>query len=504
MDRVFVGQNVSDLDTSARAVTISRVTLKAGGDEVYTAGDDTGRTVEKTCLWASQALADSLLDRLRRVSYQPFSGEEALLDPAAEVGDGITAGGVYAPLYRTDIVFDGLYTADAAAPGSDEIEDEYPYKSRARRQADRERSQTYSRITKTAEEIRLEVANDLRGLSSSITVKLESITQLVEDTENGLRSEFTVSLQGISSRVSDAEGNISSLEQTARSLTTRISNAEGDVSSLEQFADSLSLSVSNGSVSSTIRLMAGSTQISSREIEFTGVVSFSDLWGNETIINGSTIDTSTLFLDSLYGDEIYIRDDSGRIAASFEATGASSTAKSALAIWSGAIRMQSYTGDIYIRAQGAGIQLDGDEYVEVGTDLFPKAPNRYSCGTYGFPWSDVYSTDGTISSSDKAGKFDIDYDMSRYSPLFDALRPCSFRRTDGDSFRAHTGLIAQDVAEARNAAGLPGTEFAAFCSWDMEGGSWGCGLRYEEFIALLIYEVQALKKQVKELKGETA
>ena len=85
MDRVFVGQNVSNLDTSARAVTISRVTLKAGGDQVFTAGDDTGRTIEKTCLWASQALADSLLSRLRRVSYQPFSGEEALLDPAADI-----------------------------------------------------------------------------------------------------------------------------------------------------------------------------------------------------------------------------------------------------------------------------------------------------------------------------------------------------------------------------------------------------------------------------------
>lgn len=502
MDRVFVGQNVSDLDTSARAVTISRVTLKAGGDEVYTAGDDTGRTVEKTCLWASQALADSLLARLRRVSYQPFSGEEALLDPAAEVGDGITAGGVYAPLYRTDIVFDGLYTADAAAPGSDEIEDEYPYKSRARRQADRELSQTYSRITKTAEEIRLEVANDLRGLSSSITVKLESITQLVEDTENGLRSEFTVALSGISPRVSNAEGDIASLDQTARSLTTRISSAEGDVSSLEQFADSLTIDVSNSSDSSTLRLMAGRTELASREIRFTGMVTFSDLWGNETIINGSTIDTSTLFLDSLYGDSIYLRDDQERIAVEFRVTGAS-TAQNACDIWARSMRINSYPGDIYLNCDnGASLQIT--DAIQAAGDVIPNAPNRYSCGTYGFPWSDVYSTDGTISSSDKAGKFDIDYDMSRYSPLFDALRPCSFRRTGGDSFRAHTGLIAQDVAEARNAAGLPGTEFAAFCSWDMEGGSWGCGLRYEEFIALLIYEVQALKKQVKDLKGETA
>lgn len=501
-DKFFVGLDLTSVEDNGLQRPISRVTFLLDDENSVTAGDDTGLELLADCPHATQEMANTILAQVKGYKYQMFSADDAALDPAAELGDGVTAGGIYSVISRMNE--DGSGFPSITAPGEAELEDEYPAGGPMTQTFDRKIAETRSRIAKTAEEIRLEVANDLRGLSSSITVKLESITQLVEDTENGLRSEFTVALSGISSRVSDAEGNISSLEQTARSLTTRISNAEGDVSSLEQFADSLSLSVSNGSTSSTIRLMVGSTQISSREIEFTGVVSFSDLWGNETIINGSTIDTSTLFLDSLYGDEIYIRDNAGQIAASFEATGASSTAKSALAIWSGAIRMQTYTGDIYLRAVDGNIQLDGDYEVTVGADLFPKAANRYSCGTYNFPWSDVYSTDGTISSSDKAGKFDIDYDMSRYSPLFDALRPCSFRRTGGDSFRAHTGLIAQDVAEARNAAGLPGTEFAAFCSWDMEGGAWGCGLRYEEFIALLIYEVQALKKQVKELKGETA
>ena len=43
--------------------------------------------------------------------------------------------------------------------------------------------------------------------------------------------------------ITDMQGNISSLEQTASSLTTRVANAEGDISSLEQTASSLTTRV---------------------------------------------------------------------------------------------------------------------------------------------------------------------------------------------------------------------------------------------------------------------
>ena len=211
-----MGSRVSDLDTGGGARHISRVILRVDGETQYTAGDDAGQTLEKSCPWGTQEMCESILRQVRGVEYRPFSGVDGLLDPAAETGDGITVGGVYSVLARTDITFDALCTADIAAPGVDEVEDEYPYKSRAQREAERQIAQTYSRITKTAEQIRLEVANDLQGLSSSITVELTKITQKVEDTAKGLRAEFTVSLNGISSRVSDAEGNISTLEQTAK------------------------------------------------------------------------------------------------------------------------------------------------------------------------------------------------------------------------------------------------------------------------------------------------
>ena len=59
--------------------------------------------------------------------------------------------------------------------------------------------------------------------------------------------------------------------------------------------DKISLSVSNGSTSSTLTLKAGETILSSEQITFSGLVSFTDLSSaGGTVINGSNITTGTL------------------------------------------------------------------------------------------------------------------------------------------------------------------------------------------------------------------
>ena len=73
MGKVFVGDRVSRVDTGTPPERVSRVTLAVDGDNVYTAGDDTGRTVEKRLPWATQAMAESVLRQLQGVTYLPFS-----------------------------------------------------------------------------------------------------------------------------------------------------------------------------------------------------------------------------------------------------------------------------------------------------------------------------------------------------------------------------------------------------------------------------------------------
>ena len=134
------------------------------------------------------------------------------------------------------------------------------------------------------------------GNITSLTQTADSLKTRVESAEGDITT-LTAMAEGLKTRVTDAEGNITTLTATANGLTTRVESAEGDVTTIKQWADSLTLSVANGDSSSTIRLMAGSTEISSGSIGFTGVVTFSDLstWNQDkTIINGGNITTGQI------------------------------------------------------------------------------------------------------------------------------------------------------------------------------------------------------------------
>lgn len=171
-------------------------------------------------------------------------------------------------------------------------------------------------LTQTAEGFgtRIETAegdiSSLQQTASGLTSRIEtaegdvtelqqtagSLTGRIESAEGDITT-LTATAEGLKTRVTDAEGNITTLTATANGLTTRVESAEGDVTTIKQWADSLTLSVANGDSSSTIRLMAGSTEISSGSIGFTGVVTFSDLstWQQDkTIINGGNITTGQI------------------------------------------------------------------------------------------------------------------------------------------------------------------------------------------------------------------
>lgn len=151
-----MGQHVSELDFGQIPANISRIILKADSEHTYISGDDTGRTIEKDCPFASQEMADSVLNYLKNVVYQPYSGTDALLDPTAEIGDGITIGGVYSVLAQSTIEFDRMCAADISAPTSDDLDDEYPYETAEKRKLDRLSSKLDS------------LANELKEISDKI------------------------------------------------------------------------------------------------------------------------------------------------------------------------------------------------------------------------------------------------------------------------------------------------------------------------------------------------
>lgn len=169
------------MDVGQESMPVSRINLIVDSERYYTAGDDSGSTIECECPWGTQAMADDILSAMNGYVYRPYNGEDALLDPAAELGDGITVGGLYSTLAIMGRKLDRQALATVGAPESDEIDDEYPYKSKTRRKTDRMLANLRSTITKTASEIRLEVEG-LNEEYTELAVTLQGVT--IKD-ENG-------------------------------------------------------------------------------------------------------------------------------------------------------------------------------------------------------------------------------------------------------------------------------------------------------------------------------
>lgn len=548
-DKHFVGLDLTGVEDNGLQRPISRVTLLLDNENSITAGDDTGLELLADCPHATQAMANAILTQIKGYRYRMFSADNAGLDPSAELGDGVTVGGVYSVISR--LSDDGGGYAGISAPGEAELEDEYPAGGPITTSFNRKIAQTYSRITKTAEQIRLEVANDLQGLSSSITVELSKITQKVEDTAKGLRTEFTVELEGITSKVTGLNGKYTALEQKV---------------------DSFKLTVSNGSTSSTMSLMANGVSISSQTIRMTGLVSFTGLANGTTTIDGACIKTGTIDaeyinltgairwrdlsasvqddindaysmaedaqslasdLDNVVGGWTYRGSTyidggmimTGTVMASQLLGGEVGLLDSRERLVGGLLISSTQTGygvELYTDYGGIRINAGGNFWVDsyngsfgltssgvvCGDNCVPSRTGSYSLGKGGLHWSDVYADNDTIVTSDREKKEAVAYGLDRYAALFDALRPVSFRLRKGQSGRTHLGLIAQDVEAAMEAAGLTGMDFAGLIKsprLDGEGkemdGLYDYALRYGEFIALCIAEIQGLKGRVTKLEG---
>lgn len=129
----------------------------------------------------------------------------------------------------------------------------------------------------------------------------------------------------------------------------------------------------------------------------------------------------------------------------------------------------------------------------------PETDGGGSLGYSNYRWSVVYAQTGAISTSDREKKRKISRALERYDALFYQLQPVSYEFIDGHSGRTHTGLIAQQVEQALEACGLTGQDFAALVKTPRTGG-YDYGLRYEEFIALCIRQIQRLDARVRELE----
>ena len=397
-DKVYLGQNASDLDYDEKAPKISRVNLAVDSDHIYTSGYDTGRTLEVSCPWGSQAMADSILSKVSGIEYQPYEASDALLDPATEIGDGITLGGVYSVLAQSYVSLDKQCAANISAPYTDEIDDEYPYKTPEQRKTERQLAQTRSLITKSAEEIKLEV----QGLDGKYTKLSQTVDGFTFEDESG-----TVYIDGGAIKAN----SITADQIDATNLKVDAANITGTLY-IGDLVDDVGLVTENNV-----------TTITNNAIKTANI--------SADQITAGTLDADNISIDGLfaiyYGSRLC-----GKIGGMY--TGANGA---------GAVLTGPGNGAGYVRASASGAKVAYDTY-EIGC----------SSG------AGCFSTNTIVVSSDKRLKKAIKYDMDAYENVFMSLRPCSFLMKNESKEQRHWGFIAQDVIAGVNNSGLDADKLA--------------------------------------------
>ena len=158
MDKTYLGRSIEDFAPGIESKPITKVELlDENGDIVGVAGNDSGKTLTAQNPDGTNEMAQAILAKVSGYTHIGYEGQNAMLDPAAEIGDAVTVSGHYVPIISTDSIFDSLLAVNISAPDSDELDDEYPYKSPTQRQIERNMAKTRSLITKTSEEIMLKV-----------------------------------------------------------------------------------------------------------------------------------------------------------------------------------------------------------------------------------------------------------------------------------------------------------------------------------------------------------
>ncbi|MCI8915428.1 MAG: tail fiber domain-containing protein [Oscillospiraceae bacterium] len=490
-DKFFVGLNLTGVEDNGIQRPISRVTFLLDDENSVTAGDDTGAELLASCPHATQEMADAILDQVRGYQYQMLGADDAALDPAAELGDGVTAGGLYSVISR--LQDDGSGYVGITAPGTSELEDEYPAGGPMTQEFTRKISRTNSRITKTAEQIRLEVAKEVGGLSSAIDIRLDGITQKVEDNTAGLSQTLRVAADGVT--ITNAQGSTLTIDGgqiDARGIRTDQLDASGINASDLRLTGAITWSDlandAKGQVTSAQNTASSALDAASRAANTVSGWTYP----GSTYINGSMLMTGTVKATSIQGGAVALLDSSGSISGLMTITSAQTGAY--------AVDLSSYSA-LRLSANSGLLYLSGGPDIAVGCNHFYPLGNAADLGsTSQGMWNAVYAYTGEIITSDRGSKRDIEPIPDKYLDMLDKIRPVRFKVNSGTSGRYHTGFVAQEVEAAMEASGISSQEFAGWCrDQDGEGNELQM-LRYAEFIPLYAAKLRRLEERVFELE----
>lgn len=296
-DSVNIRKSMTAFDTAAQFDGYSKVVLIVSDEIQYSAGTDTGRTLTVTCPWGNQTIADNILKSINGFQYQPLTAEGALVDPAAEIGDGITANGVYSGIYSMDLQFDSLLPAKVSAPADEELYEEHTYIPKTDRIILRKFLSVDTQLRIHDGEIAAEVAareasdREFRSALEITSSRISAEVSARENADNQLRATLNIQAGQIQAEVEARTNGDNQLRATldiqAGQISAKVSKSGGDPRSFGwDLLDSSMVWYSSGT--ETARLDSSGAKIRGRIEALSGKIGGFDIGQDSLSYNGQT------------------------------------------------------------------------------------------------------------------------------------------------------------------------------------------------------------------------
>ena len=491
-DKVFVGLNADSVQKATDISNITKVVLWYDDEAGFAAGTDDGYVFETFCPWATQAMANALLANFNGYKYTSVYAESAILDPAAELGDGVVVASYYTPLVQKETTYDSICASDFSSPEDEQVNHEYSYVEESKRDQNgvvklnksyygtkitRKEGLTIEKITGDSVEAKVVMNADELSFyaGSSKVLYFDPVANVYRfEGELNVADNFIVDKSGNVIMNGDVEINGSLyIPNGSISFSKLDSNSQNKINSAVNIANDAANEAADANDAVKAWTYRGTTYIDGTQIQ-TGTVSASVLQGGQVTLKD------------------YLGTKIGHIALTNTTTG--------IGMWiisqKGGFKIMS-EGNFWVDTQGVENSYSFGVVSTRFQSSLPVTPVGDDGATLGMPsarWSDVYAVNSQIQTSDRNEKKNIQYDLSKFSGLFDRLKPSTFQFLNGSSGRTHFGIIAQDFDEAIMAEGYTSQDVAALIKSDNGKGGTIYGIRYAELIPLLISEVQNLKK----------
>lgn len=238
---VNILRNMASFDKAEQFDGFSKVVIIVSDEIEYSAGTDTGRTLTLNCPWGTQEIANNILQSIKGFQYQPMTAENALVDPSVEIGDGISANGVYSGVYSLETKFNSNLPTSVSAPADEELYEEHTYVPKSEREVTRKFLEFQSQFKIQDGKISAEVEerkSDTKSIRATLEVQAGQITAKVNKND-GSSSTFGWALETASWRIFSGSSTVLKADKNGLEVKGVIRATSGEIGGFKITSNSL-------------------------------------------------------------------------------------------------------------------------------------------------------------------------------------------------------------------------------------------------------------------------